>query len=183
MKKILIPLLLFGLLWLVGCIMPTSDVIVSPTADLKNIKKVAVWRFRDGGQIANSGDIATSAIESALMKRRYILVSYSKIRDILSVEIGYREGMSLDAGMLTPKVLSRIYQDTGVDAIVIGSVSESWCNMAWLPPCWIAVSFKMINTRSGEMVVSASVSDDGYSAQRAALQMANKAVAKIRYRR
>ena len=180
MKKILIPLLLFGLLWLVDCIMPTSDVVVSPTTDLKNIKKIAVWRFRDGGQIANSGDIATSAIESTLMERRYILVSYSKIRDILSVEIGYREGMSLDGGMLTPKVLSIIYQDTGVDAIVIGSVSESWCNIAWLPPCRIAASFKMISTLSGELIVSANASDEASSVERAALKMARKAVAKIR---
>lgn len=160
--------------------MPTSDVIVSPTANISAIKKIAVWRFRDGGNIANSGDLATTAIESALMERGYGLVSFSKIRDILSVEIGYREGMSLDAGMLTPKVLSRIYQDTGVDAIVIGSVSESWCSIAYIPPCWIAASFKMISTSSGVMVVSASVSDDGSSVQRAALQMARKAVAKIR---
>jgi len=180
MKKILIPVLLFGLLWLIDCMMPTSDVVVSPTAGLKNIKKVAVWRFRDGGQIANSGDIATSAIESSLMERRYILVSYSKIKDILSVEIGYREGMSLDAGMLTPKVLSRIHQDTEVDAIVIGSVSESWCDIGWLPPCRIAASFKMISTLSGELIVSANASDGGSSVERAALKMARKAVSKIR---
>jgi len=84
------------------------------------------------------------------------LVSYSKIRDILSIEIGYREGMSLDAGMLTPKVLSRIREDTGVDAIILGSVSSSWCDMAWMPPCWIECSFKMIDSRSGEIIISAN---------------------------
>lgn len=180
MRKILIMILLFEFLCLTNCIMPTSDVIVSPTADISVIKRVAVWRFRDGGSIANSGDIATTAIESAFMKRGCSLFSYSKIREILSVEIGYREGMSLDAGMLTPKVLSRIYQETGVDAIIIGSVSESWCNMGWIPPCRIAVSFKMINTISGEMIASVSASDDGYSVERAALKMARKAIIKIR---
>jgi len=179
-KKILLLILLLNSLSLISCIMPTSDVVMSPTANISGIKKVAVWRFRDGGNIANSGDIATTAIESAFMERGYSLVSYSMVRDVFSVEIGYREGMSLDAGMLTPEVLSRIYQETGVDAVIIGSVSESWCDMAWLPPCRIAVSFKMISTHSGEMVVSASISDEGHSVERAALKMARKAVAKIK---
>ena len=172
--------MLLNSLSLISCIMPTSDVVMSPTANISAIKRVAVWRFRDGGSIANSGDIATTAIESAFMERGYRLVSYSKIRDVLSVEIGYREGMSLDAGMLTPRVLSRIHQETGVDAIIIGSVSEAWCDIGWIPPCRVAVSFKMINTLSGEMIVSVSASDEGYSAERAALKMARKAVSKIR---
>jgi hypothetical protein len=114
------------------------------------------------------------------MEKGYGLISYSMIRDVLAVEIGYREGMSLDAGMLTPDVLERINQETGVDAIVIGSVSESWCDMMWIPPCRIAASFKMISTQTGEMILSASVSDEASSVERAALKMARKAVAQIR---
>lgn len=180
MRKILNVILFLEFLFLNNCIMPTSDVVVSPAAHLSSIKKIAVWRFRDGGKIANSGDIATTAIESAFMERGFGLISYSLIKEVLSVEIGYREGMSLDAGMLTPRVLSRIYEEAGVDAIVIGSVSESWCDMGWIPPCRVAVSFKMINTLSGEMIASVSASDEGYSAERAALKMARKAVNKIR---
>ena len=52
--------------------------------------------------------------------------------------------------------------------------------MAWLPPCRIAVSFKMIDTNSGEMVVSANASNEGFSIQQAAKKMARKAVRKIR---
>jgi len=163
-----------------SCIIPTSDVIVASSADMSAIKKIAVWRFRDGGTIANSGDVATTAIESALMRRRYSLISYSMIREVLTAEIGYREGMSLDAGMLTPRVLKRIYEETGVDALIIGSVSDSWCKISWLPPCWIAVSFRMISTQSGETIVSASASDEGFSMEKAAANMATKAVAKIR---
>jgi len=180
MRKLLILAALLKLVLLFGCIMPTSDVVVSPTFNLSSINKIAVWRFRDGGKIANSGDIATTAIESALMEKGFALISYSMIRDSLAVEIGYREGMSLDAGMLTPKVLARIHEETGVDAIVIGSVSESWCDMAWLPPCRIAASFKMISTHTGEMILSASASDEGQSVERAALKMARKAISKIR---
>jgi len=164
----------------ITCIMPTSDVVVSPTADFSAIIRVAVWRFRDGGKIANSGDISTTAIESAFMERRFGVISYSMIKEILSVEIGYREGMAFDSGMLTPRVLSRIYDETGAEAIIIGAVSESWCDIGWLPPCRLAASFKMISTASGELIVSASASDEGHSAESAALKMARKAVGKIR---
>ena len=180
MRKLLILAALLNLVLLFSCIMPTSDVVVSPTVNLSSINKIAVWRFRDGGKIANSGDIATTAIESALMEKGFALISYSMIRDVLAVEIGYREGMSLDAGMLTPNVLARIHGETGVDAIVIGSVSESWCDMVWLPPCRIATSFKMISTHTGKMILSASASDEGQSVERAALKMARKAISEIR---
>jgi hypothetical protein len=180
MKKAFAFIMPFIFLILSSCIMPTSDVVVSPAMKSSQIKKIAVWRFRDGGKIANSGDIATSSIESALMEKGFGLVSYSQIREVLSVEIGYREGMALEAGMLTPKVLSRIYQDTGVDAIVIGSVSESWCDIMWVPPCRLAVAFKMISTHSGELIVSANASDEGSSIERAALKMARKAISRIR---
>lgn len=178
MKKAFAFIMLFIFLILSSCITPTSDVVVSPAMKSSQIKKIAVWRFRDGGEIANSGDIATSSIESALMEKGFGVVSYSQIREVLSVEIGYREGMALEAGMLTPKVLSRIYQDTGVDAIVIGSVSESRCDMG-VPPCRFAVAFKMISTHSGELIVSANASDHEFSIERAALEMARTAVGQI----
>lgn len=130
-----------------GCILPAAHVTISPHVQLSSIKTVAVWKFKDGGSVANSGDIATTAVENAFIEKGLRLVSYSEIRDVLSIEIGYREGMSLDAGMLTPRVLSRIREETGVDAIILGSVSDSWCNTAWLPPCWIVCSFKMIDSR------------------------------------
>ncbi len=163
-----------------GCVMPASNVTISPHAELSTIKTVAVWKFRDGGSVANSGDIATTAVEGAFMEKGFRSVSYSKIRDVLSIEIGYREGMSLDAGMLTPKVLSRIGEEAGVDAIILGSVSDAWCNMSYLPPCWIECSFRMIDIRLGETIVTANVSDEGYSLQSAAAKMANNAVNKLR---
>ena len=172
-------LLVLTVFILSSCMLPAAHVTISPHVQLSAIKTVAVWKFRDGGSIANSGDIATTAIESAFMEKGFRLVSYSKIRDILSIEIGYREGMSLDAGMLTPKVLSHIREETGGDTIILGSVSGAWCNMAYMPPCWIECSFKMIDLRSGEIVISANVSDDGYSLQSAAQQMAEKAVSKL----
>jgi len=114
------------------------------------------------------------------MEKGFSLISYSLIKNILSIEIGYKEGMALDSGMLTPDVLSRIKHETGADGLVLGSVSESWCDMTWIPPCRIAVSFKLIGMNTGDILVSASISDEGYSVERAALIMARKAVNKIR---
>ncbi len=52
-----------------GCMMPSAHVAVAPQADLSALKTVAVWRFRDGGRISNSGDVATRAVESVLIKQ------------------------------------------------------------------------------------------------------------------
>lgn len=172
--------LLFLFVFLSGCTLPFSHVVISPLADISSLERIAVWKFRDGGTVANSGDIATRAIESALMKKGFRLVAYSKIRDVLSIEISFREGMTLDAGMLTPRVLQRIREETDVDALILGSVSEAWYDPAYLPPCWIGCAFQMIDTKSGEIIISANASDDGYSLQSAARQMAEKAIKKIK---
>lgn len=167
--------------FLSGCgILPASYVVVSPSANIPSLQTIAVWRFRDGGKVANSGDIATRAIESAFMTKDFRLVSYSKIRDVISVEIGFNEEMSLDAGMLTPRVLQKIREETGVDAIILGSVSDAWCDLMYTPSCWIESAFQMIDTKSGEIIISANISDDGWSLQSAAKQMAEKAVNKIK---
>jgi hypothetical protein len=176
-RKFLICLVFF---FFNGCLMPASEIVISPYAQLSKIKTIVIWKFRDAEDFENSGDIATIAIANALMEQGFRLIPYSKIRDILSIEIGYREGMSLDAGMLTPRVLSRIREETGADAIIIGSIIDAWCNPAWLPPCWIECSFQLIDTHSGEIVISGNVSDDGYSLQSASQQMANKLVKKLR---
>ena len=114
------------------------------------------------------------------MMKGFRLIAYSKIRDVIAIEIGYREGMALDAGMLTPSVLERIRKETQADAILLGSVSDAWCNVMWAPACWIECSFQLIDAKSGETIISANISDDGWSLQSAAQQMANDAVDKMK---
>jgi len=175
---------LMGLLIIIfipfGCMMPASHVAVSPSANLKSLKSFAVWKFRDGGRVSNSGDIATRAVESALMMKGFRIVPISKIREIVSIGIGYKEGMALEAGMLTTEVLDKIRTEAGVDAIILGSVSDAWCDPMWTPSCWIECSFQIINTKTGELIVSANISDDGWSLQSAAQQMAEKMAIKIK---
>jgi hypothetical protein len=160
--------------------MPASNVAISPTANLSSLKLFVVWKFTDGGRVSNSGDIATRAVESALMMKNFRIIPISKIRDILSIEIGYREGMTLEAGMLTSQVLKKIRIDTGADGIILGSVSDAWCDPMWAPSCWIECSFQIIDIKSGELIVSANISDDGWSLQSAAQQMAEKMAKKIK---
>lgn len=125
-----------GLLLVSGCApLPTSNVVTAPGADLSALKTVAVWQFADGGKVQNSGAIASRAFEGALLQTGWRLVSYSRIRDIIAAEFGTREGPALDAGMLTPRVLDRIRNETAAQAIILGSVSDSWCDIWYTPPC------------------------------------------------
>lgn len=160
--------------------MPTSNVAVSSEDSVKLIKKIAIWQFQDGGSVSNSGSIAKRAFESSLMLKGFKIVSLSKVRNVIGVEFGFKDGIAFDAGMLTSAVLSRLREQTGADAIMIGAVTDAWCNVAYVPPCWIECSFQILNTSNGEIIVSANVSDDGYSLQKAARQMANKAIKKIK---
>ena len=180
MRKLLILIVTTMVFLCISCIMPTSNVAVSSGDAVKSIKKIAIWQFQDGGSVSNSGSIATRALESSLMQNGFKIASYSRVRNVIGVEFGDKEGIALDAGMLTSAVLSRLREQTGADAIMIGAVTDAWCNVAYIPPCWIECSFQIVNTFSGEIIVSANVSDDGYSLQKAAQQMANKAIKKIK---
>jgi hypothetical protein len=180
MKKLLILIITIVVFLCIGCIMPTSNVAVSSGDAVKSIKKIAIWQFQDGGSVSNSGSIATRALESALMLKGFKIASLSRVRNVIGVEFGDKEEVALDAGMLTSAVLSRLREQTGADAIMIGAVTDAWCNAAYIPPCWIECSFQIVNTYNGDIIVSANVSDDGYSLQKAAQQMANKAIKKIK---
>lgn len=168
------------LLLIPACIMPSANVVTSPDADLSSVKTVVVWQFQDGGRVANTGAIATRALEAALLKRGWRLVPFSRMRDILSLEVGFREGMALDAGMLTPTVLNRLKNEVGAEAILLGSVSDAWCDPMWIPACWIECAFQLVSTADGSLMISGNAGDDGSSLQAAATQMAEKAIGKIR---
>lgn len=163
-----------------GCIMPASNVVTAPDAALGTVTTVVVWQFQDGGKVSNTGAIATRALEGALMGKGWRLVPFSRMRDVLSAEVGYRNGMALDAGMLTPAVMQRLKGEVGADAILLGSVSDAWCNPLWAPSCWMECAFQLISTSDGSLMVSGNVSDDGWSIQSAATQMATKAANQIR---
>ena len=164
------------ILVVIGCIMPAVKVAKSPVYDASTLGTVAVWRFRDGGKIENSGDIATRAVENALMMNGFRLVAYSQVQNVLAVDVDLEDRTTIDAGILTPSDLKKIKEEADVDAVITGSVSDCWCNLAYIPPCWFACSFQMIATATGEILVSASASDDAWSIEGAAEQVADKAV-------
>lgn len=178
-EKLRISMLILLVILLSGCITPSSHVVISPLVDFSSVKTIAVWKFRDGGRVPNSGDIATRAIESALMMKGFRVFAYSKIRDIVAVEVRLKEGMALDAGMLTQHLLQRIHKETGVDILVLGSVNDAFYDPKYMPSCWFECSFQMIDIKTGEVIVSANVSDEAWSLQNAAKKMAEKAVNKI----
>ena len=165
---------------IIGCIMPTTNIAVAPGTDLRSIRQICVYKFQDGGHVAHSGDIATRALEAELMRQGFKLIPISQIKKVISIEYGEREGMSIEAGMLTPEVLQRIRQQTGADAILIGSVSDAWVDPMYIPSCWFEMQFQLINTKNGELIVTGSTSNDGWSLQSAAQQAAAKAIKELK---
>lgn len=183
MKKITLPLfalLLFTFILMIsGCITNTSLVSVSPYTDLKTIKTIIVWPFIDGGKIDNSGSIATRGFEQGFMTKGYRLISYSKMKDVLAAEIGFKDGMALDAGLLTNDVRKRLKEETSVDAILLGTVTSSFCDITWMPPCWMETSFQVIDINTGEIIISGNTSNAGSSIQKATQLMVDKALKKF----
>lgn len=165
-------------LLLSSCILPSANVSVAPGASLSSMNKVAVWRFVDG-EVKNSGDAATRALEAALMRRGVRVVPFGRIREVLSVDVGLRDGTFLEAGTLTPSMLARLRQ-SGADAVLLGSVGMSLSNPRYAPSNFIEINFQMVDTRSGELIASGSVSDEAWSMQQAAAKAADKALKQLR---
>jgi hypothetical protein len=176
---LVIPVLLFG------CrTYSATSVDVPPTADISSIKTVAVWKFygrryptyADSRGVGDPGDIVTSAFENALEMKGFKVVPYSKIHRILPI----REGMALEVGAVTSRVLRRVRDETGADALVRGSAHVSHGKL--LAASWIHCSFQMIDTVTGEILVSGEVRDGERfsSPESVAKKVAEEAVNNIR---
>lgn len=159
---------------LTGCIIPSSNIAVAPGASLQSIQRVVVWKFVDG-EVRNSGDAATRAFEAALMRQGVAVIPVARVRNTLAVEIGFGDNSSIDAGMLTPAVLSKIRQQSGADALILGSVGLSLSSPKYAPSNFIEVNFQIVDTRSGALIASGSSSGEAWSMQ----QAASNAVTKI----
>jgi hypothetical protein len=65
------------------------------------------------------------------------------------------------------------------DAVLRGSVTESRCDRDRLPPCWIEIAFQLLDARTGDVVMTGSVGEDGSSSATAAQRAASKLSAKL----
>lgn len=176
MKKILILLIFIVVLTISGCLIPTSNISLASGVDLSQIKSIAVLDFKKGGKLPNSSDIVKRALEISLEKKGYIIVHYSKIKHIVDSAGG---GTEFSSDILTTSLLKKFKDEAGVDAVAVGSILDAWCDPKWMPSCWIELTAQIIGTDSGSVILSANISDEGWSFQEAAQVAADKILEKL----
>lgn len=100
-----------------GCATP-AVVLVSADYPAANVKRVALVGFDDFSGVAGSGEIASSAFEKYLLLPGYALVERRQIDAILK-----EHGLEM-AGVVDASQVKGMGQELGVDAVVIGTVTD-----------------------------------------------------------
>ncbi|NPA15985.1 MAG: hypothetical protein GXO44_05495 [Deferribacteres bacterium] len=154
-------LLVLMLFFVVSCASGTGTmrVFVREGVDISYIKRVAVLRFenhtRDKFAAERLRDIVANEI---LALGLFDVVDKSIVDVVLNEEVGKKE-VSLDKG-----TMRRIAKRLGVQALVLGSVDdyrmESKGTFSY--PV-VALTLRLVDGRSGEIIWSASASKTGYS--------------------
>jgi len=159
-----------------GCLIPTSNISLSAGVDLKQIKNIVVMDFKKGGEFPNSSDVIKRAFEISLEKKGYKVMHYSKIKHLVDNE---NQGAGFSSDILTASLLRKFKKEADVDAVIVGSIMDAWCSPAWMPTCWIELTAQIIGTMSGDLILSANISDEGWSLQEAAQVTADKILYKM----
>ncbi len=153
--------LVLALFLVISCARGTSTMrtFVREGVDISYIKRVAVLRFenhtRDKFAAERLRDIVANEI---LALGVFDVVDKSLVDLVLAEEIG-KKGVALDKG-----TIKRIAKRLGVQALILGSVDdyrmESRGSFSY--PV-VALTLRLVDGRSGEIVWSASASKTGYS--------------------
>lgn len=175
-NRAVLPLMSLGL---TGCYAPGADVALSPAVPIASVRTIAVCDLADGGDLEHSGAVATRALEAALLKRGFRLVPYARVVELAAVELGDNGRVWVERDLLEPALLARVREETGADALLVGAVTGSSLTDGAIPPYQIDCAFRLVATRTGDIVAAANATDDGSTLQSAAAQMAKRAVDKI----
>ena len=165
---------------MVGCGPPASSkhyVNVSDAVQASSIKSVGVWRSRAGGQFANSGNLITIAFENAFREQGYSVVGYEELsKAINKTKTVPRGGEAvLETINPTPEILEKLRSETGVDAVLVASIDDSYCSGG----CRIRCSFRLIDTTSGKDIMKGTLGEEDVQIRIAANKLAQKAVRKL----
>lgn len=91
---------------------------IKPGADFSKINRVAILGFDDAPRRANSGDVAAGVFEKQLLHAGYSVVERRRVEQLLS-----EQRLSV-SGAVEAKTARKLGRILGVDAFVLGSVSE-----------------------------------------------------------
>ncbi|MBI4346305.1 MAG: hypothetical protein HY553_05595 [Elusimicrobia bacterium] len=93
-------------------------VVLKPTADFSKIERVAVLGFDDFPRQRGSGALVSSIFEKRLLAAGYSVVERRRVDDLLS-----EQKLSV-SGAVDPKLARKLGRVLGVDALILGSVTD-----------------------------------------------------------
>jgi len=175
----------FWLAFLAGCGAEQTVQVKSPEA-LAKVRRVAIIPFSDGPgyQGRNSGQAVAGFIVGRIAQSaRFKLVERTKMKTV----IGEKDLQS--SSMLDPSTAARYGKLLGVDAVIVGSVSEYEHHRGMIPAAYVTIptneytvsaTLRMINVSDGEVIYAASSSGkSGSSFAQAGTQLAHRLLTPI----
>jgi len=161
-----------------GCYAPGADVALSPAAEGDWLGKIAICPFAQGGSLPNAGTVTTHALEAALLARGTRIVPFSRVEEALLLDVD-EDGRMLEDEIWTRQALERVRVETGARAVLVGAVTNSWFHVGELPPYQIDCAFRILDTRSGEILAAGNATEDGASPESAARQLARRILERL----
>jgi hypothetical protein len=167
-------------IFLAGCGPPVSSkyyVNVSDSLQTSSIKSVGVWRSRAGGQFTNSGNLITIAFENAFREHGFTVVGYDEMSKAINKKKMVPKGGEsvLETINPTPEILEKLRSETGVDAVLVASIDDSFCSGG----CRIICSFRLVDLRSGKDIMKGQLGEEDNQIRIAANKVAQKAVSRL----
>ncbi len=180
-KSLFYKVTLLGILTLLqhGC-SPTFYVKLSPSIDISSIKSIGIW-FPSEISAPNSRDIVTKAFEEAFSENGFVLIENNKLTKVIKLTTGITRGQALGVEILSPDALKRIRSETGADAFLLGELSSSPCSpFVSYHSCRLECYLKLIDVRSGEIIMDGRLMEESMTLRDASLQIARRVVSKLK---
>jgi len=155
---------------LTGCYTPGAEVALSPDLDRASLHSVAVRPFADRGALPAGGVTLSRAFEAAFLERGVHVVPYERVREAL--ERASAEAAATGDDGWSAGTWRRVHEDTGVDAVLSGTVTASEFVPGGMPPYLMECSFRLVAASGGEVLASGNANEDGPSAPGTASQLA-----------
>jgi hypothetical protein len=134
---------------------------------------VAVRPFADRGHLPAAGVTVSRAFEAAFLERGVRVVPYDRVARALRASAdSIDEAWSADAWR-------RVHEETGVDAVLTGTVTASEFVPGGMPPYLIECAFRLVEASGGEVLASGNANEDGGSAPSTASQLARRVLGRF----
>jgi curli biogenesis system outer membrane secretion channel CsgG len=163
-NKLLFPLLLAAV-FLTSC--ASETLVLKQNYDFTRIKRIAVVNFRDSTLTQNTGAMVSQLFMKYLLKAGYNVVERDELDALL------REKKLSDSNLLDPSTYKEL-KLSGIDALVTGSVTKAVAEQDYYTggslqfiAAQAAVTVRMIDSQTGEIVWAGADTYDGMNTQTA----------------